>query len=62
MPTVVELAGANYPGGEILPMEGASLAASFTKDENPNRTLIVWGQVLHCDIFLYRLPKVRAQK
>ncbi len=40
MPTVVELAGANYPGGEILPMEGASLAASFTKDENPNRTLI----------------------
>ena len=40
MPTVVELAGANYPGGEILPREGASLAASFTKDENPNRTIL----------------------
>lgn len=40
MPTVVELAGADYPAGEILPMEGASLAAGFTKDENPDRTLL----------------------
>jgi arylsulfatase len=36
----VELAGADYPGGDILPMEGASLAASFAKDENPDRTLL----------------------
>jgi arylsulfatase len=40
MPTCVELAGADYPGGDILPMEGDSLAASFTKDENPDRTLL----------------------
>lgn len=40
MPTFVELAGVEYPGGDILPMEGASLTASFTKDENPDRTLI----------------------
>jgi arylsulfatase len=40
MATCVELAGADYPGGDILPMEGASLAASFAKDENPDRTLL----------------------
>lgn len=40
MATCVELAGADYPGGDVLPMEGASLAASFTKDENPDRTLL----------------------
>ena len=40
MATCVELAGADYPGGDILPMEGASLAASFTKDENPDRALL----------------------
>jgi len=44
MPTFLELAGADYPashrGNAILPMEGASLTASFTKDETPDRTLL----------------------
>lgn len=44
MPTCIELAGAEYPKSynerEILPMEGASLVASFSKDEKANRTLL----------------------
>ena len=44
MPTCVELAGAEYPksaeGRDILPMEGASLVASFAADEQPDRTLM----------------------
>jgi arylsulfatase A-like enzyme len=44
MPTCVELAGADYPkslhGREILPMEGASLVASFAKDGQIARALM----------------------
>lgn len=44
MATCVELSGATYPkkinDHEIQPLEGLSLAASFTKDENPDRFLL----------------------
>ncbi len=44
MATCVELSGATYPkeykGNKIQPMEGLSLAPSFSKDENPDRMLL----------------------
>jgi arylsulfatase A-like enzyme len=44
MPTCLELAKASYPSTHknhsIPPMEGASLVASFSHDENPERTLL----------------------
>jgi len=44
MATCVELSGATYPekyqGHDIQPMEGLSLAASFSKDEKPDRALL----------------------
>ena len=44
MATCVELSGATYPkkyqGYDIQPMEGLSLAASFSKDEEPDRALL----------------------
>ncbi|BCX46322.1 arylsulfatase [Haloferula helveola] len=44
MATCVELSGATYPkefaGQEIQPMEGRSLVASFSKDEDPDRVLL----------------------
>ncbi len=44
MATCVELSGATYPekynGHNIQPMEGQSLAASFDKDEDPDRMLL----------------------
>jgi arylsulfatase A-like enzyme len=44
MATCVELSGATYPkkyeDNEIQPMEGQSLVASFSKDENPDRMLL----------------------
>ncbi|MGB6223654.1 arylsulfatase [Haloferula sp.] len=44
MATCVELSGADYPkefgGQKIQPLEGKSLLASFSKDENPDRVLL----------------------
>ncbi len=44
MATCVELSGATYPekykGNKIQPMEGLSLAPSFSKDEKPDRALL----------------------
>lgn len=46
MPTVVELAGAEYPkeydGKEILPMEGVSLTAALSGGERPRERPIYW--------------------
>jgi arylsulfatase len=44
MATCVELSGAKYPdefgGQKIQPLEGQSLVASFSKDEDPDRVLL----------------------
>ena len=46
MPTVVEIAGAEYPeqhdGKEILPMEGVSMVSTFRGNRNANRPPIFW--------------------